>query len=605
MSSQKEIRYFKTQEMRAVNDDKRTIEGYAAVFNSASSPLLGFTEYCKPGCFTRAIAEQQDVRFLMNHDPNLLMGRTKNGTLRLMEDDHGLKFQCDLPDTQAARDMYTLVKRGDMDQCSFSFIPQKDKWGKEKNSAGDWQASRDLLDVDLLDASAVTYPCYEETEVNARALFPQGVPAEVRSAIQEIKTMKQVTVSKRDVILSLEDVICAINCALLEKFGCNPGGWQQHYSIETYPDHVISCTLDCEPNGGCTQCYFSIPWSMDGEGCIVIGDPTPVEQAWVPCERTKTLADAALARGKALIAEKRGFPDVCTTENAQDKGMQSGTPTDLVAAWVKAYNDAYETAVKAGDDKDNPKAAAATALAAANKAIDSSPSLVPLETNGAVGKANPSELNDGSRTVAMDTVTSTRGIKMDHGYDCDCDDPNCPCQNRSVDMDDVDYWGDDLDQVNGGDDDMDEDDQDGDSDDERSRKVAKRTAIAKRSQDAKVKKIKELRDAGTTQVLTKRVAGKNLSKGAFAFVGDPKDTTTWKLPIMDKAHAQNALARFNQTQGIPADQKDAVLAKIKAAAKKFGINTSESNSLQEVEHNAERQRELDLMRVKLALADMN
>ena len=48
MSSQKEIRYFKTQEMRAVNDDKRTIEGYAAVFNSASSPLLGFTEYCKP-----------------------------------------------------------------------------------------------------------------------------------------------------------------------------------------------------------------------------------------------------------------------------------------------------------------------------------------------------------------------------------------------------------------------------------------------------------------------------------------------------------------------------------------------------------------------------
>lgn len=75
---------------------------------------------------------------------------------------------------------------------------------------------------------------------------------------------------------------------------------------------------------------------------------------------------------------------------------------------------------------------------------------------------------------------------------------------------------------------------------------------------------------------TKRKGGKDLHASDFAYVGDPDDISTWKLPIHDAAHARNALARFDQTQGIPADKKAKVRARIVAAAKKFGIEVSET-----------------------------
>jgi hypothetical protein len=74
---------------------------------------------------------------------------------------------------------------------------------------------------------------------------------------------------------------------------------------------------------------------------------------------------------------------------------------------------------------------------------------------------------------------------------------------------------------------------------------------------------------------TKRVAGKDLTAADFAYVGDPEKTDTWKLPIHDASHCRNALARFEQTKGIPAEEKPKVKAKIVAAAKKFGIEVSE------------------------------
>jgi HK97 family phage prohead protease len=133
----------------------------------------------KPGAFSRAIAERQNCRCLLNHDPSIILGSVSNGTLRLNEDSRGLRFEADLPDTQAARDVHTLVKRGDISQCSFSFIPKREKWGKSGTVA-----TRDIEDVDLLDVSAVTYPVYTDTECDSRAMFPEGMPIEVRSAFQ-------------------------------------------------------------------------------------------------------------------------------------------------------------------------------------------------------------------------------------------------------------------------------------------------------------------------------------------------------------------------------------------------------------------------------------
>ena len=73
---------------------------------------------------------------------------------------------------------------------------------------------------------------------------------------------------------------------------------------------------------------------------------------------------------------------------------------------------------------------------------------------------------------------------------------------------------------------------------------------------------------------TKSVDGEELSAKDFAFVGDSDDPETWKLPVHDEGHAKDALSRFNQTEGIPADKKEKVARKIIAAAKKHGIDAS-------------------------------
>lgn len=90
----------------------------------------------------------------------------------------------------------------------------------------------------------------------------------------------------------------------------------------------------------------------------------------------------------------------------------------------------------------------------------------------------------------------------------------------------------------------------------------------------------ELKSSGKT----KRVDGVDLTADCFAYIGDKDDTSTWKLPIKfpgdeekTKAHIRNALARFSQTEGIPEDERPKVLAKIKAAAKKHGIDVSDDD----------------------------
>lgn len=181
----REVRTISGAQLRARNEDGKPMgcDGYAAVFNQEaeifSFPGYRMMEKVAPGAFSRAIAEKQDVRHLMNHDPNMVMGRTKSGTLRLSEDAQGLHFDCDMPDTQAARDCHALLKRGDVDQCSFGFSVRKQSWTEEKDGDGNVTEHRVIEDVDLFDTSIVTFPAYEGTSVEARATFPDGLPEEL------------------------------------------------------------------------------------------------------------------------------------------------------------------------------------------------------------------------------------------------------------------------------------------------------------------------------------------------------------------------------------------------------------------------------------------
>lgn len=152
-----------TAELRADGDTPKLV-GYAALFNVLSELMFGFREIIRPGAFTRTLSEGADVRALWSHDPSFVLGRTTAGTLRLEEDERGLRFEIDPPNTQWARDLLESIRRGDVTQTSFAFRTVADKW-----SSHDGEPLRELLDVDLYDVSPVAYPAYKATTVAVRA----------------------------------------------------------------------------------------------------------------------------------------------------------------------------------------------------------------------------------------------------------------------------------------------------------------------------------------------------------------------------------------------------------------------------------------------------
>jgi HK97 family phage prohead protease len=148
--------------------------GYAAVFNQVTRILDGFNEVVRPKAFERSLQSKKlDVIGTYNHSADALLGRTPD-TLQLSEDSRGLRFDITLPDTQLARDLSTLIERGDVRGASFAFTVQKQKWTEEKTKSGT-SYLRELLQLDLHDVSVVVTPAYLGTSVALRSLlFPTG-----------------------------------------------------------------------------------------------------------------------------------------------------------------------------------------------------------------------------------------------------------------------------------------------------------------------------------------------------------------------------------------------------------------------------------------------
>lgn len=146
--------------------EPKKITGYAAVFNAEAEIMPGFREIVRPGAFTRTL-KTADVRALMNHDPNFVLGRNKAGTLDLAQDDKGLLYTIDPPDTSFANDLMVSIQRGDVTQSSFGFRVVKDRWTEDLAAK---TVLRELLEVKLFDVSPVTFPSYAQTEVHVRGL---------------------------------------------------------------------------------------------------------------------------------------------------------------------------------------------------------------------------------------------------------------------------------------------------------------------------------------------------------------------------------------------------------------------------------------------------
>lgn len=150
------------------------IVGHAAVFDSWTvlweSRYWTWREVVRPGAFRDALAERQDVRALINHDANLVLGRSTSGTLELSEDSTGLAVLIHPPDVGYARDLATLLERGDVSGMSFGFRVRPNGERSTITSQGDRELEdRELLSLDLTDVSVVTYPAYDATDVSVRS----------------------------------------------------------------------------------------------------------------------------------------------------------------------------------------------------------------------------------------------------------------------------------------------------------------------------------------------------------------------------------------------------------------------------------------------------
>jgi HK97 family phage prohead protease len=184
--------------MEGTEHNGNTIRGYAAVYNSDSEWMGGFYEQIERGAFDDVLND--DVRAYFNHDENLLLGRVSSGTLRIGTDARGLFYEVDLPNTTYANDLVELMKRGDVNQSSFAFLIDADRW--EQRGGKTYRIIEKVSR--LLDVSPVAQPAYPDatSELKKRDLETE-TKDETETAVAENVTSESAQSATEDFNLYL------------------------------------------------------------------------------------------------------------------------------------------------------------------------------------------------------------------------------------------------------------------------------------------------------------------------------------------------------------------------------------------------------------------
>jgi uncharacterized protein len=188
--------------------DGMTFEGYAALFNQPSEPLP-FIERIAPGAFLRSLKTRNEIKLLWNHDTSEVLGSKRAGTLRMVEDDRGLRVTADLPNTSTGRDAAELLRRGDVDSMSFGFsVP---KGGDEWSADG---SERTLREIKLHEVSIVAFPAYTSTAgtTSVRGLDKVAERANVdgdalADALLKLETGDEITAEDKDLLSRVLDIL--------------------------------------------------------------------------------------------------------------------------------------------------------------------------------------------------------------------------------------------------------------------------------------------------------------------------------------------------------------------------------------------------------------
>lgn len=141
------------------------IGGTACVFGAPSSPRLGFVEYVERSCFKKSEGDGWPlVRALFEHQPGVVLGAVHAGTMRIMQDNHSMTYEVDMPETRSAE--YESIQRGDVNASSPAFAVYQDEW--RRGSGG--FPERHLVSAQLDHIAPTSMPAYPDATVSLRSL---------------------------------------------------------------------------------------------------------------------------------------------------------------------------------------------------------------------------------------------------------------------------------------------------------------------------------------------------------------------------------------------------------------------------------------------------
>lgn len=170
MAVKREIRAAQMRLAQTDNENEMIVEGYAVVFDS-ETVLWEYNGIQYKEVISRSAldgADLSDVPFKYNHSDNVMvMARTRNKTLQLTIDEKGLLIRASLANTTAGRDLYELIKRGDIDKMSFAFTVNGEAYDQETHTRTITKIKR------LYDVAAVDLPAYDDTSIAARSYFEE------------------------------------------------------------------------------------------------------------------------------------------------------------------------------------------------------------------------------------------------------------------------------------------------------------------------------------------------------------------------------------------------------------------------------------------------
>lgn len=168
----REVRAFNF-EVRAERDEEKGdyIVGRPIVYDSVTD-IGKFREVIEKGALDGA--DLKDVPFFVNHNIDMIplarsRNNNENSTMQLQVDDEGMVIRAEL-DTernQDAKALYSAVERGDIEGMSFMFGDVVDEWSEMEEE----KPLRKIKELKkIFEVSAVVYPAYESTSLEARSM---------------------------------------------------------------------------------------------------------------------------------------------------------------------------------------------------------------------------------------------------------------------------------------------------------------------------------------------------------------------------------------------------------------------------------------------------